>query len=87
MSSVFEDKLFKEQEGPLVRNLLSDLNKRFPGIFSSKPCAVRTLCVLDEELDLEDLFKDRSSQDLRECRVKPRNRNIACNYIPPSGWS
>ena len=61
---MFEDKLLKKQEGTLMRDLLSDLNEGFPGVLSGKPCAVRTLCVLDEELDLEDLFEDRSSQDL-----------------------
>jgi len=61
LSSMFEDKLLEEQEGTLMRDLLSNLNKSFPGVLRSKSCAVWTLCVLDEELNLEDLFEDRSS--------------------------
>jgi len=64
LSSMFEDELLEEQEGTLMGDLLSDLNKSFPGVLGSKSCAVWTLCVLDEELDLEDLFEDRSSQNL-----------------------
>jgi len=56
---MFEDKLLEKQEGALMRDFLSDLNKSFPGVFGSKSCAVRTLCVLDEEFDLENLFEDR----------------------------
>jgi hypothetical protein len=58
---MLEDKLFEEQEGTLMRDFLSDLNKAFPGVFGSKSCAVWTLRILDEELDLEDLLEDRSS--------------------------
>lgn len=58
LSSMFENELLEEQEGTLMRDLLSDLNKSFPGVLGSEPCAVWTLCVLDEELDLEDLFED-----------------------------
>jgi len=61
LSPVFEDKLFEEQEGALVRNFLPDLNEGFPSVFGGKPRAVWTLCVLDEELDLEDLLEDRRS--------------------------
>jgi len=61
LSSMFEDKLLEKQEGTLMRDLLSDLNKGFPGVLGSEPCAVWTLRVLDEELDLEDLFQDRGS--------------------------
>jgi hypothetical protein len=58
---MLEDKLFEEQEGTFMRDFLSDLDKGFPGVFGSKSCAVRALCVLDEELDLEDLLEDRGS--------------------------
>jgi len=58
---MFEDKLLKKQKGALMRDLLSDLNESFPGVFGGKSCAVRALCVLDEELDLEDLFEDSGS--------------------------
>ena len=61
MSPMFEDKLFKEQEGTLMWDLLPDLNESFPGVLGSESCTVWTLCVLDEELDLEDLFEDRRS--------------------------
>jgi len=61
LSSMFEDKLLEEQEGTLMRDLLSNLNKSFPGVLRSKSCTVWALCVLDEELNLEDLFEDRSS--------------------------
>ena len=61
LSPVFEDKLFEEQEGALVWNFLPDLNEGFPSVFGGKPRAVWTLCVLDEELDLEDLLEDRRS--------------------------
>ena len=57
---MFEDELLEKQEGALMRDLLSDLNKSFPGVLGSESCAVWTLCVLHEELDLEDLFEDRS---------------------------
>ena len=63
---MFEDKLLKEQEGALMRDLLSDLNESSPGILGSESCTVWTLCVLDEELDLEDLFEDRGSQNLKD---------------------
>ena len=61
LSPVFEDKLFKEQEGTLMRDLLSDLNKGPPCVLGGKSRAVGTLCVLDEELDLEDLLEYCSS--------------------------
>ena len=64
LDPVFEDKLFEEQEGTLMLNLLSDLNEGLPSIFCSESCTVWTLCVLDEKLDFEDLFEDRGSQDL-----------------------
>ena len=64
LSPVFEDKLLEEQESALMLDFLSDLDKGFPSIFGSQSCAIWTLCVLDEELDLEDLFKDRGGQDL-----------------------
>jgi hypothetical protein len=56
LSPVFENKLLEEQEGALVLNFLSDLNEGFPGVFGSESCTVWTLCILDEELDLEDLL-------------------------------
>jgi len=58
---VFEDKLLEEQEGALMRDFLSDLNEGSPSVFGGDPCTVRTLCVLDEELDLKDLLKDCGS--------------------------
>jgi len=61
VSPMFEDKLLEEQEGALMWHFLPDLNEGFPCVFGGKPCAVWTLCVLDEELDLEDLLKDRGS--------------------------
>lgn len=59
LSSMFKNKLLEEQESTLMRDFLSDLNEGPPGVFSGKSCAVWTLCVLDEELDLENLLKDR----------------------------
>ena len=64
LSAMFEDKLLEEQEGSLMLDFLSDLDESSPSIFGSESCAIRTLRILDEKLDLEDLFKDRSSQDL-----------------------
>jgi hypothetical protein len=64
VSSVLEDELFEEQEGALVLDFLSDLDKGSPSVFSGKSCTVRTLHILDEEFDLEYLFEDGSSQDL-----------------------
>jgi len=55
---MLKDELLKEQEGTFMRDFLSDLNKGFPGVLGSKSCAVWTLCILDEELDLKDLFED-----------------------------
>ena len=60
LSSMFEDELLEKQEGTLMRDLLSDLNKGFPGVLGSESCAVWTLRVLDEELDLKNLFEDGS---------------------------
>jgi hypothetical protein len=68
LNSVFEDKLLEEQESAFMLDFLSDLDEGFPSIFGSHSCAVWTLCVLDEELDLEDLFEDRGSQDLANDR-------------------
>lgn len=64
LGSVFENELFEEQEGAFVLDFLSDLDEGFPGVFGGESCAVWTLGILNEELDLEDLFKDRGSQDL-----------------------
>jgi hypothetical protein len=64
LSTVFEDKLFEEQKGTFMLDFLSNLDEGFPSIFGGDSCAIWTLCVLDEELDLKDLFKDRGSQDL-----------------------
>ena len=64
LSVVFEDKLFQVQECPFMRNFLSDLNHGFPGVFSSQFCAIRTLTVLNEILDLKNLFQDRVRQNL-----------------------
>lgn len=64
LSPVFKDKLFEEQESTLMLDFLSDLDEGFPCVFGSESCAVWALCVLDEELDLEYLFKDGGSQDL-----------------------
>ena len=64
MSPVFKDKLLEKQESTFMLYFLPDLDEGFPSIFGSYSCAFWTLGVLDEELDLEDLFKDRCSQDL-----------------------
>ena len=61
VSPMLEDKLLEEQKGAFMWNFLPDLNEGFPCVFGGKPRAVWTLCVLDEELDLEDLLKDRGS--------------------------
>ena len=64
LSAVLEDELLEEKERPFVRDLLADLNHRLPGVFRGKLRAVRTLPVLDEELDLEHLFENRRGEDL-----------------------
>ena len=47
-----------------MRDFLSDLNYSFPGVFSCKFGAVRTLTVLNEILDFKSLFQDRVRQNL-----------------------
>ena len=59
LRAVFEDELFEEQEGALVRHFLAHLHERFPGVFRGEAGAVGALAVLDEVLDLEYLLKDR----------------------------
>lgn len=84
LSSMFKDKLFEEQEGAFMLNLLPDLYESFPGVFSSKSCTVRTLCILNKELDLEDLFEDRGGQHL-QTPDEPTNGNDTHGSVPPSG--
>ena len=68
LRAVLQDQLFQVQEGTLVRDLLSDLYKRFPCVLGREFSAVRTLPVLYKVLDLEDLFQDCRGEDfLLDC--------------------
>ena len=58
LGSVLEDKLLEEEEGPLMRDLLADLDEGLPGVLRSELGAVTTLRVLDDILHLEYLLKD-----------------------------
>lgn len=64
LCSVLQDELFEVQERPFVRNFLSDLDERLPGVLRCELRAVRALAILDEVLDLEDLFEDGVGKDL-----------------------
>ena len=64
LGSVLEDKLLEEEEGPLVGDFLSDLDEGLPCVLRGELCAIWTLAVLDEVLDLEDLFEDGCGEDL-----------------------
>ena len=64
LRTMLDDKLLEEQEGSLVRDLLSDLNESLPGVFSSEPRAIGALPVLDKVLDLERLFEDGIRKNL-----------------------
>ena len=64
LGSVLEDKLLEEEEGPLVGDFLSDLDEGLPCVLRGELCAIWTLAVLDEVLDLEYLFENRRGEDL-----------------------
>jgi hypothetical protein len=70
LDAVLEDELLEEEEGPLVRDLLSDLDDRFPRVLGGEAGTVRALGVLDQELDLEYLFEDGGSQNLCPARCE-----------------
>lgn len=64
LGSVLQNELFKEQKSPFMRDLLSDLDQGFPGVLCCQFCAVWTLAVLNEILDLENLLEDGRSKHL-----------------------
>jgi hypothetical protein len=64
LRAMLQDELFEEQERAFVRNLLPDLNERFPSIFRSEFSTVWTLGMLNEVFNLEDLFEDGGSENL-----------------------
>jgi hypothetical protein len=70
LDAVLEDELLEEEEGPLVRDLLSDLDDRFPRVLGGEAGTVQALGVLDQELDLEYLFEDGGSQNLCTARCE-----------------
>ena len=58
LRAMLEDQLLKEQEGTLVRDLLADLDERFPSVLRCEFRAVGTLAILYKVLDLEYLLED-----------------------------
>jgi hypothetical protein len=61
-----KDQLLEEEEGPLVVDLLTDLDGRLPHVLGGKSSAVWALTVGDDVLDLEDLLEDGIGEDLRQ---------------------
>ena len=64
LGAMFENELLEEEKGSLVGNFLSDLDESFPGVLCCELCTVGALTMLDEVLNLEDLFKDGRGEDL-----------------------
>ncbi|KAJ3711791.1 hypothetical protein C8R42DRAFT_648029 [Lentinula raphanica] len=50
---VDQARLYEEKEGPFMRDLLPNLNKSLPGLFSCKFCTIGTLTMLHEVLYFE----------------------------------
>jgi hypothetical protein len=69
LCTVLNDKLLEEQERSLMRDLLSDLDESFPGVFSGEPRAIGALPMLDKVLDLESLLEDGIRKDLCQLHV------------------
>lgn len=63
LRAVLQDQLLQEQERPLVWDLLPDLHQCLPCVLRRQLRAIRTLTVLYEVLDLEDLLENGGRQD------------------------
>lgn len=90
VSVVLKDELLEEEEGPLVVDLLSNLNRRLPHVLGRQTSAVRALSVRDDVLNLEDLLQNRRREDL----VKRTHMRVSTwtlmtwqweRHAPPSG--
>jgi hypothetical protein len=73
-----KDQLLEEEEGPLVVDLLTDLDGRLPHVLGGESGAVGALTVGDDVLDLEDLLKDGIREDLGAWNRRRRGKGISC---------
>lgn len=64
LRAVLQDELFQEQESPLMRDLLANLDERLPGVLRCELRTVRALTILDQILNLKHLLEYCGGEDL-----------------------